>query len=100
MQTATVHRCRILMIAVCMFALSAVFDVQARDRGWLYMVADVSLDEAVADVKRTTGSRVLSADTVRQNGREVHRIRVLNDKGRVRQMRIDGKDGREIRRRR
>ena len=37
----------------------------------------VTLDQAVAQVREETGGRVLSAKTVRENGIFVHRIKVL-----------------------
>ena len=92
--------CPIYALWGLMFILGATsLSAEARGNNRSYQVADVSLDQAVSDVKQRTGGRVLSADTVRKNGRDVHRIRVLNDEGKVRQMRVDGQDGREIRRR-
>lgn len=44
----------------------------------------ISLNEAVQQVQRETGGRVLSADTVNQGGRSVHRIKVLTPSGEVR----------------
>jgi len=44
----------------------------------------ISLNEAVQQVQRETGGRVLSADTVNQGGRSVHRIKVLTPSGQVR----------------
>ena len=44
----------------------------------------ISLNEAVRQVQRETGGRVLSADTLRQGGRTVHRIKVLTPSGHVR----------------
>ena len=49
----------------------------------------VSLNEAVQQVQRETGGRVLSADTVNHGGRSVHRIKVLTSSGQVRVMTID-----------
>lgn len=43
----------------------------------------VPLSEAVADVQRETGGRVLSAKTVRKEGLFVHRIKVLTPDKRV-----------------
>ena len=43
----------------------------------------VTLDEAVAQVRRESGGRVLSAKTVRQKGMFVHRIKVLTPKRQV-----------------
>jgi uncharacterized membrane protein YkoI len=48
-----------------------------------------SLHEAVQQVQRETGGRVLSADTVNQGGRTVHRIKVLTPSGQVRIVTID-----------
>lgn len=43
-----------------------------------------SLQEAIEEVQRETGGRVLSADTVRAGPRELYRIKVLTPDGRVR----------------
>jgi uncharacterized membrane protein YkoI len=49
----------------------------------------VSLNQAVQQVQRETGGRVLSADTVSQGGRSVHRIKVLLPSGHVRVVTVD-----------
>jgi uncharacterized membrane protein YkoI len=54
----------------------------------------VSLDQAVRMVRERSGGRVLRAETQRQNGRTVHRIRVLSDDGRVRNYSVDAQTGR------
>jgi uncharacterized membrane protein YkoI len=43
----------------------------------------VTLDQAVAQVRRETGGRVLSATTVRDHGVFVHRIKVLTPQNQV-----------------
>ena len=43
----------------------------------------VSLEQAAARVKRKTGGRVLSAETINRKGRRVHRIKVLRPDGNV-----------------
>lgn len=48
-----------------------------------------SLDAAVAQVRRETGGRILSAETVSRQGRRVHRIKVLTPDNRVRIVNID-----------
>ncbi len=53
----------------------------------------VSLNQAVHQVQRETGGRVLSADTVSQGGRTVHRIKVLTPSGRVRVVVVDAQSG-------
>jgi uncharacterized membrane protein YkoI len=37
----------------------------------------ISLDQAAEQVRRQTGGRILSAETVNKDGRQVHRIKVL-----------------------
>ena len=53
----------------------------------------VSLNEAVQQVQRETGGRVLSADTVNQSGRAVHRIKVLLPSGQVRVVTVGAQAG-------
>ena len=52
----------------------------------------VTLEEAVRQVRERTGGRILAAETVREDGRAVHRIRVLVDQGRVKTFRIDAQE--------
>lgn len=54
----------------------------------------VSLEEAVRRVREQSGGRVLRAETRRENGRTVHRIRVLSPDGRVRTWTVDADTGR------
>jgi uncharacterized membrane protein YkoI len=54
----------------------------------------VSLAEAMRIVKEQTGGQVLRAETKRDKGRAVHRIRVLTDDGRVRTWHVDAETGR------
>ena len=56
----------------------------------------VSLDQAVSMVRRSTGGRVIKANTSWRNGRPVHNIRVLLENNRVRTIRIDAVSGRRI----
>ena len=56
----------------------------------------VSLDQAVSMVRRSTGGRVIKANTSWRNGRPVHNIRVLLENNRVRTIRIDAVTGRRI----
>ena len=57
----------------------------------------VSLDEAVARVRRQTKGKILSAETVAVDGRDVHRIKVLTETGRVRRLQVDARSGRRMR---
>ena len=58
--------------------------------------ARYSLDEVVSGVRRRNPGKVLSADTVKQGDRSVHRIRILNEKGRVRGLRFDADTGKPL----
>jgi len=55
-----------------------------------------SLDDVVTGLRRHNEGRVLSADTVREEGRPVHRIRIINEQGQVRGLRFDGDTGRPL----
>jgi len=56
----------------------------------------ISLDEAVARVRRDTGGRVLSAEARENRGRTSYRIKVLLRDGSVRVVNVDAQSG-EIR---
>jgi len=49
--------------------------------GGMYQAAErpsgISLDQAAEQVRRQTGGRILSAETITKNGQQVHRIKVL-----------------------
>jgi uncharacterized membrane protein YkoI len=53
----------------------------------------LSLDDAVRQVRRETGGRVLSADAIEDRGRAAYRIKVLLPSGHVRVMVIDAQSG-------
>lgn len=55
---------------------------------------EISLEEAVEQVRAETGGRILSAETVKSNGRRVHRIKVLTPDRRVRVVNVDAATGR------
>lgn len=61
--------------------------------GFAQANGQVSLNQAVAQVQRRTGGRVLSAETQTHNGTTVHVIRVLVDNQRVRTIRVDAQSG-------
>ena len=50
-----------------------------------------SLSQAVEDVRRQTGGRILSAETRVQGGREVHHIKVLTKDGKVKTYKVQGR---------
>lgn len=73
----------------------------ARPRRWNQGDADYNsnqgnLGNLVSGLRDSRQGRVLSADTVDENGRPVHRIRILNNKGVVKGLRFDGATGRQL----
>lgn len=58
------------------------------------MRGGISLEQAVAQVRRNTGGRILAAETREMNGRSVHRIKVLTAERQVRIVEIDAGSGR------
>jgi hypothetical protein len=55
----------------------------------------LSLDEAINRTRRSHDGKVLSADTVGDNGNRVHRIRILTPDGRVKRFRLDAGNGKK-----
>jgi len=53
----------------------------------------ISLDQAVSQARQRHKGKVLSAETVRSDGRKVHRIKILTKDGRVKRTRIDAGSG-------
>lgn len=54
---------------------------------------ETSLEEAVAKVRQAVAGRILSAETVLDNGNTVHRIKVLTPQGRVITVEVDARSG-------
>ena len=50
-----------------------------------------TLSEAVEQVRRQTGGRILSAETKISGGREVHHIKVLTEDGKVKTHKVQGR---------
>lgn len=50
-----------------------------------------SLDQAVAQVRKQTGGRILSAETVQKKGRTVYRIKVLTRDNKVRIIHVEAR---------
>ena len=53
----------------------------------------MTLSQAVEQVRRQYGGRIVSAETKVSGGRETHVIKVLTDDGKVKTVRIPGKRG-------
>ena len=80
-------RCSILCLALMQTAMAAP-ERQA------------TLDDAISEAREDVPGRVLSAETVRENGQEVHRLRILSEDGRVRRFNMDAQTGRRMKGRR
>jgi uncharacterized membrane protein YkoI len=57
------------------------------------VVADVSLSQAVEQAKKRSGGQVISAETLKRDGRSVHNIRLLTKDGKVHRVRINADSG-------
>lgn len=51
----------------------------------------VTLDQAVEQVRRQYGGRIVSAETRRRGNREVHYIKVLTADGKVKSVQVQGR---------
>ena len=49
-----------------------------------------TLSQAIESVRRSTGGKILNAETKVQGGREVHHIKVLTKDGKVRTHKVNG----------
>ena len=106
MTLATPHIRSIVLVA----AFAALFVTSAAMAGalktgrvdWEDTVAaeisrdSMSLNEAVAQAKRSFPGRVLRAETQSRGDRRVHVVRILNEQGKVRTLRFDADTGKPI----
>ncbi len=53
----------------------------------------ISAGQAAAIVQRRFGGQVVDVDTVQSGGRVIYRVRILQDDGRVRTVRVNGETG-------
>lgn len=54
----------------------------------------ISLEQAISKVRRQYGDvTILKAETKRNNGRRIHRVKFLTEGGRVRTVRVDARTG-------
>lgn len=65
---------------------SAVLPAQAQDK------AARDLEQATRIVKEKEDGRVLSAETRKENGKEVYQVKVLDPDGRVRTVKVPAKE--------
>ena len=95
-QTATA--CVLLGLAVASQAMQADRPAAVRAGGdgtavgmEAFQGGGKSLSEAVEQVRRQYGGRIISAETQVSGGREVHVIKVLTDDGKVKTVRVQGR---------
>lgn len=63
----------------------------------MFQAGGMSLDQAVAMVQAKYGARVMRANTVEEDGRVVHYIRLITpDRSRVWTVRVDAASGKEF----
>ena len=78
---------KISLIGACLLTANlgqATPTISSPGTSYLLAQNQTSLEQAVIQVQQQTGGRVLTAETVNQNGRQVHRIKVLLPNGIVR----------------
>ena len=86
------HRCLSVVALGAALSLCGVAWAQesvrpmAGDERNARMGADRSLSDAVRHVQRTTGGRILGAERVPYDGRDINRVKYMDDRGRVRYM--------------
>ena len=85
---------RLIVMLLAILPLTLAGTSAAADDGRHHLAqrggnSGMSLNQAVQQAQRETGGRVLSADTVTQGDRAVHRIKVLTPSGQVRIVTID-----------
>jgi len=56
----------------------------------------ISLDQAIAKARQSNKDKVLSAETIRKDGRKIYRIKILTKDGRVKRTRIDARTGKKL----
>ncbi len=83
----------IIMLLSCVLATTPV-RAQGSESGQAFRIVQdggMTLSEAVESVRRSTGGRIVSADTRISGGREVHYIKVLTKDGKVKTHKIPGR---------
>jgi len=80
-----------VLMAWSVLAQSAPLNASPGETEQLILAAQqqISLDQAIAQVRRQTGGRILSANTSSSGGRKTHNIKVLMPNGVVRVIRVN-----------
>ena len=86
---------RLALVALLSVLALAPAGASADDHdGTVIMIAQAngkSLSEAVEQVRRQTGGRILNAETKMEGNREVHHIKVLTKDGKVKTHKVPGR---------
>ena len=72
------------LLGACAQAFAAPPGRQGQDRGNGHARNDDALSDSVRRIERSTRGQVLSAERVPYDGRNVNRIKIVDDRGRVR----------------
>ena len=81
----------VLAAALLIGAAQPLISADARAEIVLTQGSGKTLEQAIEQVKRQYGGRIVSANTVVQGGREVHVVRVLTPEGNVKTVRVPGR---------
>ena len=84
----------LLFAALALTSVGASADDRTAGDAGLLVIAQnsgKSLSQAVEQVRRQTGGRILSAETRIEGGREVHHIKVLTEDGKVKTHKVPGR---------
>jgi len=87
--------CQTIFFIILMATVTPV--LSAKDH---LLLAKVTVDEAVRNVNKNQKNRVLGAKTETIEGREVHVIKTLSEKGRIRNRRVDAETGKAMKKNR
>ena len=89
------HRFLLLLLAVLLAPYAHAEPSRLQSAAWQLAQAErrISLNQAADLVQQRTGGRVLSAQAVREQGREIYRIKVLTRQGEVRIVLVDAATG-------
>lgn len=84
LQTSFRIRCLSVLLALCVVPCAFAQQGQGRERGTEREQQESALSDSVRRVERDTRGQVLSAERIPFDGRDVNRIKVVDDRGRVR----------------
>ena len=89
------HRFLLFLLAVLLAPYAHAELSPLQSTAWQLAQAErrISLNQAADLVQQRTGGRVLSAQAVREQGREIYRIKVLTRQGEVRIVLVDAATG-------